>query len=56
MNSYTEAVQKAMKGDQEAYTYLYEKNVYEMFLPGEEVFKQRAHSSGYRSGCLCECF
>ena len=25
MNSYTEAVQKAMKGDQEAYTYLYEE-------------------------------
>ena len=31
MNSYTEAVQKAMKGDQEAYTYLYEKTYTKCF-------------------------
>lgn len=31
MNSYTEAVQKAMKGDQEAYTYLYEQTYTKCF-------------------------
>lgn len=31
MNSYTEAVQKAMKGDQEAYTYLYEETYTKCF-------------------------
>ena len=31
MNSYTEAVQKAMKGDQEAFTYLYEKTYTKCF-------------------------
>lgn len=39
MNSYSEAVQKAMKGEQEAFTYLYEKTYTKVFYLARKFLK-----------------